>query len=180
MHPRTAFLSHTCVCIPVYVFACNFRSEIRWIALKTVQQRFGIDSSLSLGVLKPQPKMPAGKQSRASSFLFFSVCFPSQATLWFAQAYYSKPAQDSDILAVARMTSFIKQARISADAADMKHWQNVPRMIWVGACTAACSLCDEWAGGKAKRIYSRTANRVLCGGSYSRNDFRKKTISSET
>ncbi|CAM9908518.1 unnamed protein product [Laminaria digitata] len=33
-----------------------------------------------------------------------------KATLWFAQAYYSKPAQDSDILAVARMTSFIKQA----------------------------------------------------------------------
>lgn len=35
--------------------------------------------------------------------------FP-QATLWFAQAYYSKPAEDSDILAVARLTSFIKQA----------------------------------------------------------------------
>ncbi|CAM9662347.1 unnamed protein product [Ectocarpus fasciculatus] len=33
-----------------------------------------------------------------------------KATLWLAQAYYSKPAEESDILAVARMTSFIKQA----------------------------------------------------------------------
>eukprot|EP00752_Nemacystus_decipiens_P003975 g3640.t2 len=33
-----------------------------------------------------------------------------KATLWFADAYYSKPVEESDILAVARMTSFIKQA----------------------------------------------------------------------
>lgn len=55
-------------------------------------------------------------------------CGPCQATLWLAQAYYSKPAQDSDILAVARLTAFIKQARQLADAAEMKRWQYVPRM----------------------------------------------------
>ncbi|CAN0267381.1 unnamed protein product, partial [Pylaiella littoralis] len=33
-----------------------------------------------------------------------------KATLWFAEVYYSKPVEESDILAVARMTSFIKQA----------------------------------------------------------------------
>ena len=33
----------------------------------------------------------------------------AQATLWFADKYYSKPVDESDILAVARMTSFIKQ-----------------------------------------------------------------------
>lgn len=39
--------------------------------------------------------------------------FPTQATLWFADAYYSKPVDESDILAVARMTSFIKQVHTS-------------------------------------------------------------------
>lgn len=33
----------------------------------------------------------------------------TQATLWLAEVYYSKPVEESDILAVARMTSFIKQ-----------------------------------------------------------------------
>lgn len=41
----------------------------------------------------------------------FTVQRSAQATVWFADAYFSHPGPESDILAVARLTAFLKQVR---------------------------------------------------------------------
>ncbi|CAM9949079.1 unnamed protein product [Scytosiphon promiscuus] len=76
-----------------------------------------------------------------------------KATLWLADVYYSKPVEESDILAVARLTSFIKQARMT-DKGEVGSWTSAAFIAAVGgscladhASSGECANVDTGHGG---------------------------------